>query len=361
MFQVTNKKPMILKQKEHLFQKLYDSSVPKYIMGRNNYATQLLQAFSTQGIAVAGIIDDYTNEKKYKGFPVYKTVEIESTSLVIVCVLDARLVTALHSLESQNISHVLTYFDLVIYDAENFPQVKFCENNALDIQTNLQQYDWLYSKLDDELSRQTLLHITDFRYNFDAKVMGVFSCKLHDQYFDVFQFSEKEVFIDCGAYDGETTKQFITLNPNYKAVHVFEPSPKQYEVTKEALINYSNVHVYPYATYNQQMTTFFDNEKESASGLSNEGTITVETIQLDDIIKERVTYMKLDVEGTEYETLVGAEQLIKTYKPKLAVCVYHKQEDFWRIPQLLLRYNPNYRIVLRHYTEGILETVMYFI
>lgn len=361
MFQITNKKTMILKQKEHLFQKLYDSSAPKYIMGRNNYTTQLLHAFSTQGIAVAGIIDDYTNEEKYKGFPIYKTGQIESNSLIIVCVLDGRLVTALHSLESQNFSHVLTYFDLVIYDKKKFPQIKFCQNNEMDIQMNLKQYEWLYSKLDDELSRQTLLHIIDFRYNFDARVMGVFSYKLRDQYYDVFQFNEKEVFIDCGAYNGETSKQFITLNPTYESVHVFEPSPKQYKITKEALISYSNVHVYPYATYNQQMTTFFDNEKDSASGLSKEGTIAVETIRLDDIIKERVTYIKLDVEGAEYETLVGAEQLIKTYKPKLAVCVYHKQEDFWRIPSLLLQYNPNYRIILRHYTEGLLETVMYFL
>ncbi|CAM4368051.1 hypothetical protein BAMA_14660 [Bacillus manliponensis] len=360
MFHIINKKQILLQQKQHLFQRLYNPSTPIYIMGKNHYTDQLLHSFSIEGITVNGIIDDYTSKKNHKNIPIYKLSEINPTSLIVVCVLDGKLITALNHLKVNRFSHILTYFDLVSYNKEKFPQVNFCKNNEIDIETNIEQYKWLYNTLDDDFSRQTLLHITDFRYNFDPTSLEFFSYKLHEQYFDVFDFNEKEVFVDCGAYDGQTTKQFITLNPSYEAVHVFEPSPNQYKTTKGLLEAHSNVHVYPFATYNQSINMIFNNDSGSASGISNEGGITVETARLDDIIHERVTYIKLDVEGAEYETLIGAEQLIKTYKPKLAVCVYHNQEDFWRIPQLILQYNPSYRILLRHYTEGFLETVMYF-
>lgn len=45
----------------------------------------------------------------------------------------------------------------------------------------------------------------------------------------------------------------------------------------------------------------------------------------------------------------------------MAICVYHDQRDFWRIPERVLSYVGDYDVHLRHYTEGVLETVMYFI
>jgi hypothetical protein len=72
-------------------------------------------------------------------------------------------------------------------------------------------------------------------------------------------------------------------------------------------------------------------------------------------------YIKMDIEGWEMNALKGAENLIKTLKPKLAICVYHKPNDFLEIYNYIKELNPNYKIYLRHYTEGVVETVMYFI
>ena len=45
----------------------------------------------------------------------------------------------------------------------------------------------------------------------------------------------------------------------------------------------------------------------------------------------------------------------------MAICIYHNQEHFWKVPELVLRLNPEYKIYIRHYTEGLRETVMYFV
>jgi len=73
-----------------------------------------------------------------------------------------------------------------------------------------------------------------------------------------------------------------------------------------------------------------------------------------------VTYIKMDVEGAEINALWGAEHIIRTQKPKLSVCVYHKVSDFWQVPLLIKRFNQDYNFILRHYMKtDCTETVLY--
>ena len=72
-----------------------------------------------------------------------------------------------------------------------------------------------------------------------------------------------------------------------------------------------------------------------------------------------ITFIKMDIEEAELNVLKGAEKLIKTYKPKLAVCVYHKREDIWEIPRLILSYVPEYKMYIRHYSLLKDETALY--
>ncbi len=76
---------------------------------------------------------------------------------------------------------------------------------------------------------------------------------------------------------------------------------------------------------------------------------------------ERATFIKLDVEGAELETLKGAERTIKEYKPRLAISIYHKPSDIYEIPELLMEYRSDYKFYIRHYTSYVWETVLYAI
>ena len=67
----------------------------------------------------------------------------------------------------------------------------------------------------------------------------------------------------------------------------------------------------------------------------------------------------MDVEGEEYEALKGAARIIEEQKPKLAISVYHKNEDIFLIPQLLLELRKDYKFYLRHYSLVTNETVLY--
>ena len=82
---------------------------------------------------------------------------------------------------------------------------------------------------------------------------------------------------------------------------------------------------------------------------------------IDNLLSDGIDFIKLDIEGAELDAIKGAKNTIKYYTPILAICIYHKANDWYRIPQKVLEINKNYKIYIRHYMEGIFETVMYFI
>ncbi len=69
----------------------------------------------------------------------------------------------------------------------------------------------------------------------------------------------------------------------------------------------------------------------------------------------------MDIEGSEMEALKGAVFNIREYKPVLAISIYHKADDFWKIPLFIKELNKKYKFYIRHYTEGIADTVLYCI
>lgn len=105
----------------------------------------------------------------------------------------------------------------------------------------------------------------------------------------------------------------------------------------------------------------FNQDAGSASSVTKEGSeiITVDT--LDTIIKEKVTFIKMDLEGWELNALKGAAEHIRSDCPKLAIAVYHNSSDFRKVFKYIQGFDLDYQVYLRHYTQGWSETVMYFL
>ncbi|MBP7508032.1 MAG: FkbM family methyltransferase [Prolixibacteraceae bacterium] len=182
------------------------------------------------------------------------------------------------------------------------------------------------------------------------------------QYFEDFLHlkSAGEIFIDVGCYDGFTALEFIKRYPDYEAIHVFEPEPMNMAYVKKCLQEYPRIFYHDIGLSNQAQILRFKSQG-SSSCATNDGDILIKVDRLDDILTSPITYIKMDIEGGEIMALEGAKQSIVKYHPHLAISVYHRVDDLWHIPQLILSFWDDYRIFLRHYTEGVTETVMYFV
>lgn len=184
------------------------------------------------------------------------------------------------------------------------------------------------------------------------------------QYFDLpyLKFAENEVFIDAGGFNGDTTLQFIKATANkYRKIYVFEPNKTLADECSKKLSNITNCTVIRKGVWDdRQVLRFIEDEEGSRIVDEVENVTEIETITIDEILNgEQATYIKMDVEGAEINALKGAKKTICKYKPKLAISVYHKRDDIWKIPMLLLQYNPEYKFYLRVYSFTGNDTVLY--
>lgn len=187
------------------------------------------------------------------------------------------------------------------------------------------------------------------------------------QYFDLMEMdkSEEEIYIDAGCLDGSTSFQFMNwCNNKFSKIYAFEPDRHSYEVCKNNFKNYTDkIKLYNCGLHDcEDELCFSENCIRGASRILEEGENKIKVNSIDNLIKnEKVSFIKMDIEGAELKALLGAEKTIKKYRPKLAISLYHKEEDIIDIPLYLLQLIPDYKFYLRHYSTTREETVLYAI
>lgn len=188
------------------------------------------------------------------------------------------------------------------------------------------------------------------------------------QYFDVFEPNEHEVFVDAGCYDGHSTIRFSEwCKGKYDKVYAFEPIPNLAKICKRNFEKYkvNDVVFIEKATGCEESHVMFKDDINNAifgsgSIVTGNSGIDVEQTTIDSVLNgNRATFLKFDVEGAELASLKGAEQTIKTYKPRLAISIYHKPEDIVEIPIYLKECVSEYKFVIRHYSSDEWETILY--
>lgn len=226
---------------------------------------------------------------------------------------------------------------------------------------NMEKYRSTYSILEDDYSKEVYLNMVKKAY-LDQDISQIARGE-EEQYFDdnIF-FTEEEVFVDGGGYDGETAARFADkTNGKYKKIIIFEPEESKKELIKKNLGNHE-YDLYSYGLWSCNTILRFDARGNSASAIYEYGDTEVTVKSLDKtVFQDAPTYIKMDIEGAETEALKGCGRIIEKYKPKLAICIYHKPEDLFAIPLLIKELHKEYRLFIRKYTNTKYETVCYAI
>lgn len=243
------------------------------------------------------------------------------------------------------------------YEYQQFDEFK---NIAL---LNSSRFTKIYNKFNDNYSKETWLHVLtgratgDFR-NFEK----VFSSP---QYFpkDLVSLSKSEIFLDIGGYTGDTVEEFIKqCEGNYNKIITVEPNPKNHEKIKHVVDKYDNIQLIEKGISNKKDLLYFNtSEGEETSGCftNNNSDMKIHVDTIDNLISDEVTFLKMDIEGFELKALQGAQKLIKKFKPKLAICLYHNPIDFVEIPEYLESLCLDYKFYVRHHMLSLNETVLY--
>lgn len=228
-----------------------------------------------------------------------------------------------------------------------------------------------YDLLSDEESRQ------EFRAQIRWRCLLDYDClpqphPPEEMYFplDLLRLSPQEVFVDCGAFDGDTIRPYLAkTGDGFDHIYALEPDPtnlrklNKFVGTLPAQIA-DRISILPYAVGKRNGITRFQAEGSVGSKVVHSGgTVEVESRSLDSVFGDDVspTFLKMDIEGSEVDAIPGAEKIIARCRPVIAACAYHRPEHWWMLPTLLKAANPEYRIYLRRYAEECWETVYYAI
>jgi FkbM family methyltransferase len=337
---------------------LVNNELPTYIYGAGITASKVFNYINRLGVNVSGFVVDKVNIDSLYNLPVFDFNKIEQSPINLILGYVPTNETVKEVYNKVSVKH--NFINFIAYDF-SFLSFGLFDDDYL----NSKEFNWVKEKLEDKYSIDTLIAYVKSRNNDDYSICE----KFYDpnQYFsdNIISFKENETFVDCGVYDGETIKEFISRNENtFDSIFGFEPDKNNYENT---LVNLKSISSKKYKIFNlgswyKNDTLKFNSISDRVSEIDPNGTVEIKVDSIDNLISNsKVTFIKMDVEGAELNSLRGAEKIIKLNRPKLAICLYHKPEDIYEITYWIYSLDLNYKYYIRLHTRFSQELVLYCI
>jgi FkbM family methyltransferase len=345
---------------------------PIYIYGAGNTGKDVAALLRRKDVPIAGFLDaNRRTGERVAGLPVWRfddaelTPELRARGSVVIAVFnrESAISPVVQQLRAFGHGVIETFVDFhARYPGELGDRYWLTDRRCYDAaEDQVLQGLTLWA---DSASQELYTRILEFRLTGDDEDLPE---PVPDQYFapDVPPVAEPVRFLDGGAYNGDSIATLVSHGLAVREVCAFEPDLTNFaELSRrcQELAGDIVVRLWPAAIGRTTEMLRFAATAGEASRLSPSGATVVPCVALDDILPpgpSAPTFIKLDIEGAEPDALLGAQRLITTTSPRLAVCVYHVADHLWRIPLWVRERWPNYRLYLRNHARHGFDVVMY--
>ena len=330
-----------------IIEKLKEQTLPLIIYGGGSLSVSVRRLLEKENIKITAYwVDGAEQNEMREGLPVLKIEQIHEQYG------DVNVVLGHSKYElSDNIKKTYSFIKNV------FCLVNVCYGrwkgiDADFVRSHVEDYVRTVNLVGDTKSRECVLAYLNCKMTEDFRYI----LPLLDERVSYFNnpfwiVGDTEEYADIGAYNGDTIKEFLqAVNNHYKTIYAVEPEEKNYleleNYIKENNVN--NIHTYRVGCWNSKTVLTFQESDESSSITSGMG-IKVSAVPLDEILENRgVTILKINYLEGVVECLEGAEHLLKNQQPKLIITVGFDEWGIIKIPQLVKKINPQYKIYLRY-------------
>lgn len=182
----------------------------------------------------------------------------------------------------------------------------------------------------------------------------------------IFQLLPGEVFVDCGAFDGDTVHAILQRQPAFGHIYAVEPDSKNFVKLQKYVGGLipairDRISLHRCVVGAEHGVVNFSDTGGLGSHASAIGESLIPSLPISELVDGpvRVTYIKMDIEGAEPEALEGARVIIERDHPVLAVCVYHHPDHLWRLPLMMTSMFPEYQMYLQCHEGDGWQTVAY--
>ena len=318
---------------------------PVVLYGMGDGADKVLAAFERYGIRVSGVFasDGFVRGQRFRDFTVKRLADIEEEFgdfAVALCF-------------ASQLPEVMAQMKRVAQRHETrVPSVPVFGNTLFDeafVKEHINSIEKARALLADAQSKRVFEGVLAFLHTGELRYLDDITTG-KDEAFSLLDLGENEVYIDLGAYNGDTIDEFLHYSGgSYRKIVALEPNAKNFQKLRAHCADAERVELWQLGSYSRNTTLNFNNKAGRNSAVSDDGVptrvATVDTI----LCGAAASYIKADVEGADRETLLGAKNTLKNFKPKLNFSAYHRFEDIFTLPLLIRELNPDYRIYLRHH------------
>ena len=344
-----------VKQQRTVWQSLRETKKPVVLYGMGDGAEKILKVCAQKNITISDIFasDEYVRGHSFAGFRVKRLSEILETYedfVIVVCfaVHDDGMLNRLYDLDKR--------YELYAPDVPVAGDGLFDETYVKAHEAELTE---VYALLQDDSSRQVLQQLIDYKLTGRIELLKACTTQKSQAMCHIIRPNPNEHYVDLGAYDGDTIRELLGYTGG-KFAHItaLEPDPKNFRKLQLKLeqqltpSDRTRISAYNLLAHKTRDTLHFDSRAGRNSSLSSSTARSVakEADSVDNLLRgcdTPVSLIKFDVEGAEYDALLGCAQTIQKDAPRLIVSAYHRNEDLFALPRLIKQLNPAYRIYLR--------------
>jgi FkbM family methyltransferase len=341
-------------------------AVPLVIFGAGHLGKQVFEGVRKAGYSPIAYVDNDAAKHgtQLNGLPIlHPNVLEDCTKPVLIAIHNNTSVKP--QLAELNCKAV-TYVEMFRQHAECFPEEKRMAGTPAFV-ARLAELPELtlrraHDLLADERSRLEFHGLVEWHGGNNIELLP--HSPASETYFppDLFKPTDHEVFVDCGAYDGDTIAAFLQKTDGaFWSIYAFEPDFLNFSKLQQRTL--FTIIKKPWAVGKENSVIPFLADGSAGAHVDEKALHNVQVVTLDSALPEfpPPTIIKMDIEGSEADALQGAAQLIAQHKPILAIAAYHHYWDLWELPLLIHKLSPDYKIFLRRYAEDCWETVYYAI
>lgn len=331
-------------KEENIWDFLKKDGKPIIIYGMGNGAEKIISALKCYGLEISGIFasDEFVRGHSFLGYKVLKYSEIceKFEDFNIILAFATHLDNVIERIKEINAEHSVFAPDVPVAGGGLFTR-EYVKQNEKD-------FDFVYSRLADEESKRVYRDILNFKISGKISYLLSSFCEKENIYREILKLNDNESIVDLGAYDGDTIREFTDFTKGkYNKITALEPDAQNFKKLIKNTKKMANVTVYNMGAWDKRDTLIFAKKAGRNSRLSSDG-IPVEVTDIDSLVSEPVTMIKMDIEGAELKALIGAEKTIKKHLPKLYVCAYHRNEDLFVLGKKILELDEKYKLYFRH-------------
>lgn len=231
----------------------------------------------------------------------------------------------------------------------------------------------VYDMLSDDLSKRTYADMLLLRAGIRRAIPEELVCgRIYFSHPAFTPLSKSDVFVDLGAYVGDSMESYIwNVDGVFRKIYAFEPEEQNVQamrcraqrLKKEWALADGKIEIVHAGIGKSESVMYVGSVAPEGPSLGaklyGEGGQQVPVHSVDSFFHERVTFIKADIEGFEYDMLLGAEQTIKACRPRMAISIYHGASDLYSIPLLIKAFCGDYKFAVRHHTYRLDDTVLY--